>query len=433
MRFAARQPIFTRNMSLFGYEILFRAGFESVARFQDSDQASFATLDSSILWGLDQLCGDKMALINCTRSVLTKRVIELLPPSRTVVEILEDVVPDDQVLEACGALKKKGYRIALDDVCSLAAVEPYLPFADIVKVDFRLTTDDKQRGLAQEIRTRGLVALAEKVEDKDEYRRALSMGYELFQGFFFQKPEIVQRKNICATQMNCTRLLNAVQQGELQRDRIAELIRAEPSLNLRLLRYLNSFAFAFRFEVTSIRHALELLGEDEIRKWVLVCAVTENCIQKPSEVVLWALVRARFCELVGDDIGDALNGAFWMGMTSAFPVLLDIPLATVLEQLPIPHAIKLALRGEAGIFHDVLDLLTAYELGDWQRCAEMAQRIGISDARTSFLFINSLEWARLVKSDTGNPAANRGSAASFASYQRPEHVAYTKAVGANIE
>ena len=271
-------------MGLFGYEILFRAGFESVARFQDSDQASFATLDSSLLWGLDRLCGDKLALVNCTRSVLTHRLIELLPPTRTVAEILEDVAPDNEVLEACRALKEKGYQIALDDVCSLRELQPYLKFADIIKVDFRLTSHFQQRALAQEIRRHHLLALAEKVEDANEHRRALDMGYELFQGFFFQKPEIVQRKNICVSHMNCTRLLIAVQQPELERDAITDMIHAEPSLTLRLLRYLNSFAFAFRFEVTSIRHALELLGEDEIRKWVLVCAVTENCIQKPSEL-----------------------------------------------------------------------------------------------------------------------------------------------------
>ncbi len=404
-------------MGLFGYEILFRAGFESAARFQDSDQASFATLDSSLLWGLDRLCGDKLALVNCTRSVLTNRLIELLPPSRTVAEILEDVVPDNEVLEACRALKEKGYRIALDDVCSFREVKPYLGLADIIKVDFRLTSLLQQRVLAREISRHPLLALAEKVEDANEHRRALDMGYELFQGFFFQKPEIVQRKNICLSHMNCTRLLSAVQRPELERDSITEMIHAEPSLTLRLLRYLNSFAFAFRFEVTSIRHALELLGEDEIRKWVLVCAVTENCIQKPSELVQWALVRARFCELVAEAVGDSLSGGFWMGMTSAFPALLEIPLAVMLEQLPLPQAVKQALRGEPGIYHDVLELLTSYERGDWQSCGELAQRIGISETATSALYIDSLEWARLVTSDSGGTGTDRPQAEAFVSYQ----------------
>lgn len=422
MRFAARQPVFTRNMGLFGYEILFRAGFESVARFQDSDQATFATLDNSILWGLDQLCGDKLALVNCTRSALTNRLIELLPPSRTVIEILEDVVPDDEVLEACRALKQKGYRIALDDVSSLREVQAYLGLTDIVKVDFRLTSLLQQRVLAREISRHHLVALAEKVEDANEHRRAMDMGYELFQGFFYQRPEIVQRRNICVTHMNCMRLLSAVQQGELERDLITELIHGEPSLALRLLRYLNSFAFAFHFEVTSIRHALELLGEDEIRKWVLVCAVTENCIQKPSELVLWALVRARFCELVAEAIGDSLSGAFWMGMTSAFPALLEIPLPTLLRQLPIPHAVKQALGGEAGIYRDVLELLTSYERGDWQTCTARAQSIGISEGATSALYLNALDWARLITSESGRTSTDRSPSESFASFHRPDSV-----------
>src|SRR5215470_15811886 len=113
MRFTARQPVFMRNMTVFGYEILFRSGFESAATFRNSDEATRITLDNSILWGLEQLCADKLALVNCTRSVIVNRLIELLPPSKTVVEILEDVLPEAEVLEACRHLKEKGYRIAL--------------------------------------------------------------------------------------------------------------------------------------------------------------------------------------------------------------------------------------------------------------------------------------------------------------------------------
>ncbi len=427
MRFAARQPVFRRNMTVFGYEILFRSGFEAVASFQDSDQASCVTLDNSILWGLEQLCADKLAFVNCTRSVLTNRLIELLPPSRTVIEVLEDVLPDREVLEACRALKEKGYLIALDDVRSLREVEPYFPLADIVKVDFRLANGARQQEeMAREIRGRGMRALAEKVENEKERRAAINMGYELFQGFFFQRPEIVHRKDIGATHSNCLRLLTAAHQPELDRQLIEKLVRAEPSLSLRLLRYLNSVAFAFRVEVTSIRHALTLLGEQETRKWLLVTAVAENCIHKPSELVIWALARARFCELVAVAIGDSLPGAFWMGMLSALPALLEISLPTVLEQLPIASAVKQALLGEPGSYRSIFEMMSAYECGDWGTCTERAHRIGIGEPTASALYIDSTKWASEVTGcDAGKRATGQAQTGSFASYRPPDAVVNT--------
>ena len=401
MRFAARQPVFMRNMTVYGYEILFRSGIESAATFSDSDAATCVTLDNSILWGLEQLCAERLALVNCTRSVLVNRLIELLPPSQTVVEVLEDVLPDGEVLDACRALKQKGYRIALDDVASLRHVEAYLPLADVVKVDFRLATRTAQAAMAQELHRRGITALAEKVEDGEEHRAARQMGYELFQGFFFQRPEIVRRQNV-ELHSNTFRLLKAAQEPELDLRRVEELIRPEPSLSLRLLHYLNSVAFALRVRVTSIRHALSLLGERETRKWLIVCAVAENCVRKPSELITWALVRARFCELTGEALAQPSPGAFWMGMLSAFPVLLETSLEDLLQHMPIASAISEALLGAPGTYHDILDLMCEYERGDWGRCAEIAHRIGISEARVSANYVESTQWARqLTGAETG--------------------------------
>jgi len=402
MRFVARQPVFTRNMTVFGYEILFRSGFESAATFHDSDEATCVTLDNSILWGLEQLCAEKLALVNCTRSVLAERLIELLPPARTVVEVLEDVLPDREVLEACRSLKEKGYRIALDDVVSLRDVEAYLPLADIVKVDFRLANVAARAAMAYEIRRRGILALAEKVEDREEHRAAMKMGYELFQGFFFQRPEVVRTNNI-ELHSSCFRLLQAAQEPELDLRRVEDLIRSEPSLSLRLLHYLNSVAFTFRVRVTSIRHALSLLGEQETRKWLIVCAVAENCRRKPLELITWALVRARFCELTAGSLAEPMPGAFWMGMLSAFPALLDTPLKDLLGHMPIASAISEALLGAPGTYRDIFELMIAFERGDWTRCAEMAHKIGVSEGKTSASYLESMQWAcRLTGTDTSN-------------------------------
>lgn len=403
MRFAARQPIFTRNMGLFGYEILFRAGFESAAILSNPDEATRVTLDNSLLWGLEQLCADKLALVNCTRWVVVNRLIEVLPPSQTVVEVLEDVLPDGEVLEACRCLREKGYRIALDDVTSLRDVEAYLPLADIVKVDFRDANRAAQAAMAYELHQRGILALAEKVEDGEEHRAAMQMGYELFQGFFYQKPEVVCRKNI-DLHSNNFRLLKAAQEPELDLRLAEELIRSEPSLSLRLLHYLNSVAFAFRVRVTSIRHALSLLGEEETRKWLIVCAVAENCRRKPRELITWALLRARFCELTGEEVAEPVPGAFWLGMLSAFPALLEISLEALLEHMPVASAVSEALLGAPGIHQEILQLMIEYERGNWVHCAEIAHQIGISEVTASAIYRESTQWAHKLTGRDGASA-----------------------------
>jgi EAL and modified HD-GYP domain-containing signal transduction protein len=408
MRFAARQPVFMRNMTVFGYEILFRSGFESAAIFSDSDEATRVTLDNSMLWGLEQLCGDKLALVNCTRSVLLNRLVELLPPAQTVVEVLEDVLPDREVLEACRSLKQKGYRIALDDVACLREVEAYLLLTDIVKVDFRLASRVAQAAMAYELRRREILALAEKVEDEEEHRAAMQMGYELFQGFFFQRPEVVHQRNI-EIHSNHFRLLRAAQEPELDLRLVEDLIRSEPSLSLRLLHYLNSVAFAFRVRVTSIRHALSLLGEEETRKWLIVCAVAENCRHKPVELIAWALGRARFCELTSGELVAPVSGAFWMGMLSAFPALLETSLENLLQHMPIDSVVSESLLGAPGIHQDILQLMIEYERGDWQHCAEIAGKISISETTAAAIYLESTQWAKkLTGADAGKTTEATG-------------------------
>jgi len=400
MRFVARQPVFLRTMAVYGYEILFRSGFESAASFSNADEATRLTLDNSILWGLERLCGDKLAFVNCTRSVLVSRLIELLPPSQTVVEVLEDVLPDGEVLEACRSLKEKGYRIALDDVVSLREVEAYLPLADVVKVDFRLAGRVAQATIAYELHQRGILALAEKVEDREEHRAAMQMGYELFQGFFFQRPQVVQRRNI-ELHSNSFRLLQAAQAPELDLQLIEELIRSEPSLSLRLLHYLNSVAFAFRIRVTSIRHGLSLLGEEETRKWLIVSAVTENSSGQPLELITWALARARFCELTANTVYEAVPGAFWLGMVSAFPALLETSLQSLLQRIPVASAVSEALLGAPGIYRDILNVMIAYERGDWAHCAELADKLRLGEGKVSAIYVESTQWANMLTGASG--------------------------------
>jgi len=192
----ARQPILNRNQQVFGYELLFRDGIENVFRASDAEAAARSTLDSTLLMGFDVLCDGQRAFINCTRDLLLKDGITLLPSEQTVVEVLEGVEPDDLVIAACQRLKIAGYTIALDDYVSNDHREPLTNFADILKVDFERTTRAQQEELVKQFAPMGRRMLAEKVETQDQFMAAQDMGYVYFHGYFFRRPEVLKAREI---------------------------------------------------------------------------------------------------------------------------------------------------------------------------------------------------------------------------------------------
>ena len=397
MRFIARQPVFDRSLRVFGYELLFRAGWEEFARISDSDRAARTTLDNSVLWGLDQLCEGKFALVNCTREVITRGLVELLPSSRTVVEVLEGITADPEMIEACGSLKRKGYMVALDDVTNVEEVRPYLGIAGMVKVDFRQIDRRQQAVLAQLLAEHGVIALAEKLETHEEHRAAMEMGYQLFQGFFLQRPELMQTHDIPALQASHLRLLRAAIETELNFEAVEEGVRTEPSLCFRLLRYLNSPLFPVAGEIHSVSQALRLLGEQNIRTWLLVTVAASLGEDKPVALVVWALTRARFCELLAGTCGGAQE-SFLMGMVSSFPALLDVPLSTVLDRLSVAGPILEALRGQPGRYRDILELVSAYESGDWVECSLRLKGCGITEEFVTNCYMKASRWADEIAS-----------------------------------
>src|SRR6267154_3398493 len=300
--YVARQPIFTADEKVFGYELLFRDGVEDYFRETDADAASRKTLDTSQQMGLQTLCEGRRAFVNCTREVLLKDYVTLLPSERTVVEVLESVPADDLVKAALQRLKQAGYMIALDDFVLDDARTPLVELADIIKVDLRLTTPEQRATLVHRFGPWRCRMLIEKVETREEFNATKTAGFIYFQGYFFRKPELLQAKEIPANRLNYLRLLQAVSKPDLEVREMEELIKHEASVCYRLLRYLNSAAFGIRNEVHSIRHALTLLGEREVRRWVRLVVTLTAAEGRSSELLNTAMTRARFCELISNRV-----------------------------------------------------------------------------------------------------------------------------------
>jgi EAL and modified HD-GYP domain-containing signal transduction protein len=397
LRYVARQPIFDREEKVFGYELLFRDGLEN-AFHGDTDEASRATLDRTLLMGLDVLCDGRRAFVNCTRDTLIKGLVTLLPSTTTVVEILETVPGDPDVVAACQSLREAGYMIALDDYVADDPREGLTSLADIIKVDMQLTTEEQRIAMIQRLGGRHCRMLAEKIETHAEFVRARDQGFVYFQGYFFRRPEMMNTHDMPANQMNYLRMLQEVSRPELEIKVLEQLVKAEASVCYRLLRYLNSAMFGFQSEIHSVRHALSILGERDVRRWVRLVAAVGAGQEKTSDLVLSALVRGRFGELLSPRVAHGESDLFLLGLLSLIDAMLEIPIEDVLEKIPLDHETKAVLLGQPSLLRPVYQLMLAHESGEWEAAAELSGKLHLDSEDVAGLYWQAQEWARQVSS-----------------------------------
>jgi c-di-GMP-related signal transduction protein len=293
---------------------------------------------------------------------LRRGAARLLPPDRVIIEILENVAPTEEVVELCKDLCKAGYVLELDDFIGHGKWDVLIPLIKFLKVDFRAANSDTRREITQRFRGRGIQMLAEKVETQADLQEARSMGYTYFQGFFFCKPSMVAARDIPA-KLNCLRILEAVALSPFSDDAVEGLLKNDPSLVYKLLRYLNSPLLGLRGEVRSICDAISLLGENEFRRWVSILAIVEMAADKPPELIRTALTRGFFCEAISHPIGIPAQSSdlLLMGLLSVTDAILDRPIGEILSNLPVSAEVRTALCGGANRFRDVYDTRLAYE------------------------------------------------------------------------
>jgi c-di-GMP-related signal transduction protein len=259
--FVARQPIFDAIQNVSAYELLYRSGPEDCYAASDSDFAMRSVLGHSLLaFNLAELTQRKRALINFTGLLLVQQTAFVLPPDKTVVEIGNTVEPDSSTVRACWALKRAGYQLALDGVNELSPSHPLLPIADYVKVDFLRTSVDQRRDIAQTLKTHHHTLVAQKVETREDHVATASLGFGLFQGNFFQKPEILSRQSVPSAKLASLQIVKELNQPDVDWDSLEQIFKQDVGLTLKLLRYLNSAWFGLSQHVESLRHAIILLG-----------------------------------------------------------------------------------------------------------------------------------------------------------------------------
>lgn len=385
--FVARQPIFDSKLATWGYELLFRSGVENAfigkdGKAPDGDQATLSVMDSAFFSGISQITGNSKALVNFTRYLLLNGYAEILPKEYVIIEILETVEADEAVVEACYKLKNAGYTLALDDYCYANKTDGLLSVVDIVKVDFMQAGVMERMEIAEALLPMNITLLAEKVETQDEFEQAQGMGYTYFQGYFFSKPQIMSTARLPQSKMARLQLLREVNRPEINVENITALIKGDPGMTMRLLRYINSAFFGFRSKITSIKQAVVMLGRNNLRKWATVLALAENSEGKPTELLKQAIFRARFCELVAEVGRQVRNGDdyFIVGLLSLADALMDQPREVILPEMSLSDEMLGALFGneQQTLLYSALQLVCGVENGHWLYVEELARSNNIS-------------------------------------------------------
>lgn len=392
VRYYARQPILDAQGRIFAYELLFRSAPEEKFR-GESDQATRVMLDNAVVFGVDKLTGGQPAFINCTLEALTAELAEILPPSLTVLEILETVEPTEEVIAACRNLKAHRFRLALDDFIWKPELAPLVEISDFIKVDFLQSGRSERLALIKKLKHHPIRWLAEKVETEEEFEQARSEGFTLFQGYYFCRPTLVERGEIPPNKLAQLELLRSLQQDDLDLLRISKLVEQDAAITYRVLRMANSPLIAFRRKVLTVQTALMVLGESAFRH-IATLAIASALSQDSSPALLrMALARARFCEQAAGLCGLDPPEQYLLGLFSLLPAMLRVPMDQAISNIQLQPEIAEALVGQKTRERDLLCWMEASERGDWSTCNTVEESQRLDNRTLAEYAAEAAEWA----------------------------------------
>ncbi|MDX6302965.1 MAG: hypothetical protein QOF53_4179 [Nocardioidaceae bacterium] len=390
-----RQPITDRGGAVVGFELLYRPVRPGASI--TGEQMTAQVVLGALTIGVDQLVGDKAMFCNAERGVLTGETPVSLPPARTVIEVLETVRIDDETVEGCRELVAAGFRVALDDFVWAEGADRLLALADIVKIDFQAMSRDEVRALAERCRPFEVVLLAEKVETSEDIAWAMAEGFELFQGYAIDRPEVVHGHAIPASALAHVQLAMTLLAEDLDFEEIEGILRREPGLVVQLLQMASIGShLGMRRQVRTVREALVLLGTTRIRQWVALTILSAQPGRTPDGLA-GALVRARMTELLAEERGVGTGDfAFTAGLLSALDLLLGVELDELARTMDIDEALKSAAFRREGVLGALVCEVAGYQAGiamgaSLEEAAEDLHAAAAQSFAWAMPFVNSLE------------------------------------------
>lgn len=364
--FIGRQPIYDVQMNVVACELLFRQQQQNFASITNGDAATSQVLTTALIeFGLDRLARNHPALINVTHRFLTGEFPLPEVQTQLILEVPEDIEPNDEIIQAIRQQKQRGFRIALDDFVYHPDLQPLVELADIVKVDLQAIFPPDLPGHVTQLRQHPCKLLAEKVETLAEFEYCKQLGFDMFQGFFLSKPRVISQDRLPSNKLAMMELLGKLQDPNVEFSDLEKTISADISFSFKLLKYINSSAFGLRRQVDSLSQAIALLGIQRIRTLVSLIALT-GVNDKPSYVITTALTRGKMCENLAKKINRPDFGAFFtVGLFSALDILLDREITTIVDELPLCDEVRAAITDHDGLMGAALDCALAYEFNEF--------------------------------------------------------------------
>lgn len=372
--FLGRQPILDRDRRTFGYELLYRSGPDGQLDFDDPDDATQAVIQRSLLdWGLEKIIGDRFGFINASPQLVVKGNHRALPPEGIIFELRVDDDYDGPTMDALARARRDGYHFALDNVNDFDALErsALLAHVSIVKVEVSRSAGELTEivELVREMRP-GVLIVAEKVETDDDFRSSMEAGFDLFEGYFFARPEVLSKEARPASVGSSMALLAEMQRADIDIDRIERIVGGDPSLAFRLLAVVNSSAFGLDRRVESLRHAIVLLGISQVRHLATLLALSA-AKGSSEELIALGATRARLASNLAPT-PELRGGASTVGLLSVTDALYHAPMNELLEELPVTQPIRDALLNGDGEYGRILEMVLLCESADLDRLEELA-------------------------------------------------------------
>lgn len=394
--YVARQPIFDSDYNVVAYELLYRDGDMNLFKgnIADNVATSIVLMNSYLNFGIYSLVGDARVFINFDGHLIKSGIPELLNKDKVVIEILESVEPDHKLLGKMKRLKELGYTLAIDDYTADYGYEEVTNLCDIVKVDFIQCSREEIESVVERLKESNKLILAEKVETKEEFQWAKSLGFDYYQGFYFSKPSIEKRKALWGSALQYVRLMNELNSPEPDYEALSDIILMDVSLTYKLLKLVNSNT-RLQYEIKSIKQALAMLGVKKFSRWLSLAMVRNICKQETDEVVRYAMIRSNLLKEIGinSDLKDSVDELALLGTLSILDAILEMDMEKVVDSLPVSNEIKDTLLGKKTIYSDAMEICFAYERGIFTEAINSALNINYKIELLSTHYLSSVTWA----------------------------------------
>ncbi|MBT0587695.1 EAL and HDOD domain-containing protein [Alteromonas oceanisediminis] len=396
--FIARQPILDKEKDVYAYELMFRDGQEGSYPEHDEKKSAYIAQHFHAL-GLDDISGDKKSFISFTPEKLITGLPSDLDPDRIVIELNRDPSGDAGLMDACKHIKNLGFQLALDDPQFLNRQAALVPLVDIVKVDLHAIRLEVLESQLPRLADASVDLIAEHINTYDDFANSQSLGFQFFQGYFFSQPEARLQRDLPANKLTLIDLMGESSNELFNFERINEIIERDAALSYLLLRFINNPLINKRYKISSLRHALNYMGEVEIKKFIALLSLATLSDEKPLELTHMSLVRAKFFDLLSQRRAFRSNPpvGFLIGLFSLLDALLDQDIADILHQLPLSDEVNQGLLGQSAEFNPYFIAVRAFESGLWLNVIKVAKQLEIDQKELHGLYNQAIVWGNGVR------------------------------------